>query len=327
MHNSIRIKITKKTGEELETMYNNARKSGDLRLVDRIRAVFAVFEEGYNYPIIASILKVSAEAIRIWIKKFILKGPKGLKDKKIPGRPSKLTKTQKKELVELILKGPAESDFPGACQRGPMIQDLIKDRFGVFYNACYISRLLRNLGLTFQKAKFVSDHLDPEKRKERLENKQPEIFNLSKEKKTCILFGDEASFPQWGSLSRTYGLRGKQPVVKTSGTRKAYKVSGLTDCHTGRFFCKGHEGRLNSEVYAAFLKEVLRKTRKHIILIQDGASYHRSKAMKAFFDKNKKRLSVFRLPSCSPDYNPLKNYGKKLRKKRFIFNIFLRLKR
>jgi len=322
MHNIIRIRITPKTREELETMYNIARKSGDLRLINRIRAIFAVFEEGRKYSIISSILKVSAEAIRIWVKKFILKGPKGLKDKTIPGRPSKLTKKQKKELTELILKGPAESDFPGACWRSPMIQDLIKDRFGVFYNAYYISQLLRNLGLTFQKAKFVSDHLDPEKRKQWLENKWPEIISLAKEKKACILFGDEASFPQWGSLSRTYGLKGKQPVVKTSGTRKAYKVLGLIDYRTGRLFCKGHEGRLNSEVYAAFLKEVLRKTRKHIILIQDGASYHRSKMMKAFFDKNKKRLSVFRLPSYSPDYNPIEKLWKKIKEREIHLQYF-----
>ena len=37
-----------------------------------------------------------------------------------------------------------------------MIQQLIYDRFGVFY----IAQLLKNLGFSYPKAAFVSDHLD-----------------------------------------------------------------------------------------------------------------------------------------------------------------------
>jgi hypothetical protein len=46
-----------------------------------------------------------------------------------------------------------------------MIQDLIYERFGVFYSVNYISQLLKNMGFSYQKAKFVSDHLDEEARK------------------------------------------------------------------------------------------------------------------------------------------------------------------
>ena len=57
-------------------------------------------------------------------------------------------------------------------------------------------------------------------------------------------------------------------MVKTSGKRKGYKVFGLIDYFTGRFFYQGHEGRLNSESYSAFLTRVLEQTTQHIILIQ-----------------------------------------------------------
>ena len=140
------------------------------------------------------------------------------------------------------------------------------------------------MGFSYQKAKFVADHKDPEKRKLWLEKKWPEILKLAEEKNAYILFGDEASFPQWGSLSYTWAKKGQQPVVKTSGKRRGYKLFGLIDYFSGRFFCKGHEkGRLNSASYRSFLSEVLSKTRKHIILIQDGARYHTSNAMKKFF--------------------------------------------
>lgn len=104
-----------------------------------------------------------------------------------------------------------------------------------------------------------------------------------------------------------------QPVIQTSGTRRGYKVFGLIDYFTGRFFSKGHEGKLNSESYITFLKEVLLRTKKHIILIQDGAPYHRGSVVKQFFNENKHRISVFQLPSYSPDFNPIEKLWKKIK--------------
>lgn len=178
------------------------------------------------------------------------------------------------------------------------------------------------MGFTYQKAKFVADHKDVEKRKEWLEKKWPEILKMAKQKNSYVLFGDEASFPQWGSLTYTWAKRGVQPVVKTSGIRKGYKVLGLIDCFTGRFFYKGQEDRLNSESYIIFLKEVLKKTKKHIILIQDGAKYHISKAVKKFFETHSDRITVYQLPSYSPDYNPIEKLWKKIKQKEIHLHYF-----
>src|SRR5262249_35420309 len=99
-----------------------------------------------------------------------------------------------------------------------------------------------------------------------------------------------------------------------SGKRKAYKVFGLIDYFSGRFFYKAHTGRFNSESYAAFLGEVLAQTTHHILLIQDGAKYHTSKAMEQFFAEHADRLTKFQLPSYSPDFNPIEYLWKKVKK-------------
>ena len=142
---------------------------------------------------------------------------------------------------------------------------------------------------------------------------QGQIQALAEEKNAHILFGDEASFPQWGTLSYTWARRGSQPVVQTSGRRKGYKVWGLIDYWTGRFFYRCQEGRLNSAGYEEFLREVLNRTRKPIILIHDGVRYHTSAAMKAFFEQRSDRLTVFQLPSYSPDFNPIEKLWKKVK--------------
>ena len=318
---NIRITLINDTRKKLEKLLRAAKNRGDLATVKRIIAILAVVE-WYTYLSVSVILKVSEESIRNWVKAFLLKGPEGLISKKSPGRPSKLTKSQKRELDKIITEGPVGAGFPGACWRSPMIQSLIEERFGVFYSVYYIAQLLKNMGFTYQKAKFGSDHKDPEKRKEWLEKIWPEIIKLAAEKNAHILFGDEASFPQWGSLTYTWAKRGQQPVVKTSGKRKGYKVLGLIDYFTGRFFCKGHEGRLNSESYMIFLKEVLSRTRKHIILIQDGARYHTSAALREFFTKHSDRITVYQLPSYSPDYNPIEKLWKKIKEKEIHLHYF-----
>jgi len=258
----IRIIAGTQTRRKLEEFLYQTENREDLRTSKRIMAILAVLD-GITYTQIASILKVCEESIRLWVNAFLLSGVEGLKSRKPPGKPSNLTKTQRKELDKIITDGPAKAGFPGSCWRSPMIQSLIYERFGVFYSGHYISQLLKNMGFSYQKAKFVADHKDPEKRKKWLKEKWPEIFRLAQEKNAYVLFGDEASFPQWGSLTYTWAKKGQQPVVKTSGNRKGYKVLGLIDYFSGRFFCKCHEGRLNSESYANFLKEVLSNQKTH----------------------------------------------------------------
>ena len=303
-------------------MLHQAQNNGDFHTAKRIMAIVAVSEETI-YSVIASTLKVSEESIRLWVNAFLLRGLEGLRINKPSGRPSKLTKSQKKQLDKIITEGPTKAGFSGACWRSPMVQLLIYERFGVQYSVHYISQLLKNMGFSYQKAKFVADHKDPEKRKQWIQKTWLEILKLAKEKDAFILFGDEASFPQWGSLSYTWAKKGQQPVVKTSGNRRSYKVFGLIDYFSGRFFCKGHDkGRLNSESYKSFLTATLSKTRKHIILIQDGARYHTSKAMKRFFAKKANRITVYELPSYSPDYNPIEKLWKKIKEKEIHLQYF-----
>ncbi len=99
----------------------------------------------------------------------------------------------------------------------------------LLYSVNYLSQLLKNMGFSYQKARFVSDHKDPEKRQEWLAHIWPEVMGLAKAKDASILFGDEASFPQWGTLTYTWAKRGQQPTVPTSGIRKGYKVFGLVE--------------------------------------------------------------------------------------------------
>ncbi len=204
---------------------------------------------------------------------FLVQGLDSLGYQPGGGRKAKLTPTQKKRLCSLIDAGPEAAGFDTACWNSIVIRVLIEREFGVLYDRYYVCELLRNLGYSFQKARFVSDHLDEAQRQAWITQAWPQILKAARTRKALILFGDEASFPQWGSLSYTWAKRGEQPTVKTSGKRKGYKVFGLIEYFSGRFFYQASDGKFTSESYQAFLAAVLRQTRNHLFLIQDGAKY------------------------------------------------------
>ncbi|KPA13267.1 Transposase, partial [Candidatus Magnetomorum sp. HK-1] len=195
MINNPRIKISKRTIGKLESQILKAERDGDIRTVKRITAVLKV-ADGYLYKDIAEFLGVSTESIRKWVNTFIIDGAEGLKPKKIPGRKSRLSKSQKKELGKIIDEGPEKAGLKSGCWRSPMIQKLIYDKFKVFYSVYYISQLLKDMGFSFQKGKFEAAKIDPEARKEWEEKTWPKISKEAKEKNAHIMFGDEASFPQ-----------------------------------------------------------------------------------------------------------------------------------
>jgi transposase len=227
--------------------------------------------DGQRCDAVARTLRVTPKTVHQGVRRWRLDGLKGLQWNKPPGRPPKLTKTPKHELAQLIDEGPVKAGFTSACWRSPMIQQLIYERFGVFYHVFSLAQFLKHLGCSYQKAAFVSEHLNEAKRQEWCTTTWPQILTWAKAPHAWLLVGDEASFPPWGTRSYTWARRGPQPMVKTSGKRQGDKVFGVIESFTGRFWYQGQEGRLNSEAYLTFLTRVMEQTTPPIMLIQDGA--------------------------------------------------------
>jgi transposase len=90
--------------------------------------------------------------------------------------------------------------------------------------------------------------------------------------------------------------------------------------------------KFNSQTYVQFLKTVVGQYRCPIILIEDGAKYHNGPDARNFKERMESEGMVYvnRLPSYSPDYNPIEklwhkaqiNYsGAKLSEKIVIFRV------
>ena len=301
------------TVKALTRRLEDAYRWGNARLVRRITALLDVAQ---NIPVetIARRLCISETSVYRWLRAFLLERYASLVYRTSPGRPAKLTKIQKTRLRKLVTAGPEKAGYPTGCWSRLLIQNLIQREFGVLYDEQYVCELLHGLGFSFQKARFVSDHLDEEARRAWMQQKWPKILARARRSGALLLFEDEASFAQWGSLGYTWAPVGQQPVVKTTGKRKGYKVFGAIDYFTGRLFYHGSTERFTTVTYQAYLLTILAQTDQPIIVIHDGAKYHTSKDLQSFLAQQP-RLTVFQLPSYSPDYNPIEFLWKNLKRR------------
>jgi transposase len=309
----VRIALTDETRKAVAARLQQAYGNHATRLVRRIHALLGL-AEGQSVFEVSQLLGIGEQTVRDWLHAFVLYGAGSLFYRPRPGRPPKLTDAQRRELRQLLVDGPEAAGYASACWTAGMIADLIRLRFKIDYAPRYVCHLLDRLGFSYQKGKFTADHLDDEAALLWLEETWPQILARAREKHAVILFGDEASFAQWGSLGYTWALKGIQPTVKTSGIRKAYRAFGLLDCFGGTLYFQGLDGKFDSETYQAFLEWALTQVTGHLILIQDNASYHTSGPMHAFYATHADRLTVYQLPPYSPDLNPIEGLWKKVKK-------------
>lgn len=263
--------------------WQQAVKQGKSQLVKRITAL-QLLADKKEPKAIAEQLGVAVSTVYCWLAAFMQHGCASLTYRPKTGRKTKLTTEQLQTLKLKLSAAPTECGYASGLWNSALVGSLIQTQFGQSLHPHYIPTLLHKLGFSYQKARFESDHLDPVRRKEWLEQEWPAIAKAALAQKALLLFGDEASFAQWGSLSYTWAVCGQQPVVATSGIRKAYKVFGMLDYFTGQLFYQGHTQRFNAQTYCQFLAMVLEQTEptQKIMVVQDGAMYHTARATKEF---------------------------------------------
>lgn len=136
--------------QKLREFVADAERRGDLAEWRRGRAVLG-YIEGRRVIQMATELGVRRGAINKWLGWYESLGCEGLLTGTAPGRSPKLGAQQRQELVALIEAGPPAAGYDTGVWTGPMIGDVIFERFGVRYHKHTIPRLLHELGFSVQR--------------------------------------------------------------------------------------------------------------------------------------------------------------------------------
>jgi DDE superfamily endonuclease len=139
---------------------------------------------------------------------------------------------------------------------------------------------------------------------------------VAAEQGAWICFEDEAGQTLHPPKARTWGRRGRTPVVAVSGKGSGrVSIAGLVCVRPGRrsrliYRTRVHRGRKGERRsfaeadYAALLDAAHQQLGGPIVVIWDNLNTHRSAAMRELI-ATRDWLHVIRLPAYAPDLNPV----------------------
>jgi transposase len=116
----------------------------------RLRAV-AMVKDGCSLNEAARRIGCNASSVMRWHDAFQRGGKLALRPRPTPGRPPRLTNSQKKRLVKYLLQGPLAHGYRTDIWTTLRIAELIQRKFGTRYHRDHVGRILHALEWTCQK--------------------------------------------------------------------------------------------------------------------------------------------------------------------------------
>jgi transposase len=180
---------------------------------------------------------------------------------------------------------------------------LIRNKFNIKLSKWTVGRYLANWGFSPQKPARRAIEQNPKAIERWFQVEYPAIQKLARKDKATIHWGDEMGLRSDHNVGRTYGLKGKTPVVKRTGNRfSCNMISTITNL--GKLtFMVFHEN-FTSEIFLQFLKRLIRQSDRKVFLIVDNHRAHKSKTVNKWLTEHVKRINLYYLPSYCPELNP-----------------------
>jgi transposase len=270
----------------------------------RRKAVMAV-QNGQSPEVVIAALGFHRNCIYEWLARYRAGGWDALKTGKRSGRPRKLTGEMMRWIYEAITLGnPMQYQFEFVLWTRKILVGLIQKRFGISLSETSVGRILKQLGLSVQRPLYVAREKNPARVEFFLRVKYPQIRRLAKKMGADIFFEDDAGVSSDHHSGTTWGITGKTPVIRTtSGSRFRFNMVSVVNAR-GVLRFQVVEGSVGGTQFINFLKALIHDASRPIILIVDGAGFHRGQKVRDFVREHRARLRVFFLPPYSPELNP-----------------------
>ena len=277
-----------KTLEEIRRMAVQRVREGEKPSI-----VIASF--GFNRPVIYKWLKAAAGRGR---------GLRALRSTRGTGRPRSLTPAQERQVFRWINgHDPRQYKLEFGLWTRRIVALLIKRKFGIGLGVTAVGALLAKLGLTPQKPLQRAYQRDPQAIERWQREVYPAIVRQAKRQGADIFFWDESGFRADTVHGKTWGLRGKTPVVYRPGQRQSISAASAINARGAFWFCT-YKGALDGERFVELLKQLMRHRKRGLHLIVDGLPAHKKAVVKDYVQSIGGKLTLHFLPGYAPDLNP-----------------------
>jgi transposase len=270
----------------------------------RKRAVQAVLE-GRTHQETAQLFGVARGTVTRWMGRYREGGEVGL-NARSKGRSSHpaLGNEEAALVVELVNRhSPDQLGLPFFLWTREAVGDLMRRRLGLKLSQWTVGRYLKAWGLTPQKPGRRAYQQNPVAVRRWLVEEYPQVQREAKEEGAEIHWGDEMGARSDHQSGRTWGKKGKTPVVGATGQRfRCNVISSLTNRGVLRF--RVFEERFTFEVFIDFLGRLIRFGKRKVYLIVDRHPVHMSEAVAQWVERYQDRIRLIHLPAYSPELNP-----------------------
>jgi transposase len=269
----------------------------------RLRAV-ELDQLGWWEVDIAEALGVHKGTVSKWLAVAKQKGANALLAHPTAGHPPKLSDAQKRLIPEFLWHGAEAYGFRGEVWTCARIAQVVQREFGILYHKDHVSRLMQELGWTPQVPITRALQRDETAIEHWRMAVWPELRRKATRERRTLVFIDESGFYLLPGVVKTYGPKGKTPVIDKWLTRDHLSVmGGLT--LTRKLYTLVRPEALTSEHTVVFLERLVRHTGKRLLVVWDGSPIHRWGAVREYLlSGGAKRIHVEALPGYAPDLSP-----------------------
>jgi len=241
-----------------------------------------------------------------WIKAVSRRGigVEALRARRAAGRPRSLTPRQEQQVFHWVNgKDPRQYGLDFGLWTRRVVADLIDRKFGIRLGLTAVGELLAKLGLTPQKPLQRAYQRDPEAIERWRRETFPSIARKAKEEGGEVYFWDESGFRADAVHGKTWGAKGRTPVVERPGQRQSISAASAVNSKGAFWYCT-YEGGLTAELFVALLKKMMRRRVTPVHLVVDGLPAHKTALVKDYVASTKGLLALHFLPGYAPELNP-----------------------
>ncbi len=143
-----------------EVLRRHARHEANRRAALRMLAIANALE-GVSRAEAARLVGMERQALRDAVVRYNAEGMAGLYDRPKPGRPERLSEAEQAALAARVFAGPDPEQDGIVARTRADLADWLAARFGKRFHPSSLSRVLRRLDLSWQKARPVQPKADP----------------------------------------------------------------------------------------------------------------------------------------------------------------------
>jgi len=276
----------------------------------RRRRALELLNEGKRQVDIAVFLGVNRNSIYRWRRKAA-QSSDGLVAKPHPHRPPGLTTAQLQMLEVLLAQGAAAHGWHNHLWTTDRVATLIERYFKIRYHHDHVGRFLRSrLGWSVQKPRRRARERNEEAILHWQSVDFPRIAREAQQRKAHLVFLDESGFFLTPTVRRTWGPRGKTPILDAWDRRdRISAISSISVSPTNRrlslhFDLLEDNTNVHGEDIVAYLRHLKAHLGGPMTILWDGSRVHdRSAVVRAYLAEHPE-IWTERIPAYAPELNP-----------------------